>query len=166
MTRLPRAPLLSAIASLGLTACANLVSWEPQAPAQPERQVRNQPVPRQVDPLPQRPYGPNDHLVKAGDTVYSIAFRNQIDYRDLARWNNIGPDYLIYPGQVLHLNATSPLTPRNGQIAAQGIEISETAKPRPLLTAPTPIKMGTPAPAAPVEAAPEIGRASCRERVS
>ncbi|MGQ0586816.1 MAG: peptidoglycan DD-metalloendopeptidase family protein [Gammaproteobacteria bacterium] len=43
------------------------------------------------------------HLIEQGDTVYSIAFRNQLDFRELAAWNDIGPDYLIHPGQTLRL---------------------------------------------------------------
>ncbi|MCI0749988.1 MAG: peptidoglycan DD-metalloendopeptidase family protein [Nevskiales bacterium] len=47
------------------------------------------------------------YRVKAGDTVYSIAFRHQLDFRDLARWNGIGSDYLIRPGDVLRLSPSS-----------------------------------------------------------
>lgn len=42
-------------------------------------------------------------IVQRGDTLYGIAFRNGIDYRDLAAWNRVGPPYTIYPGQRLHL---------------------------------------------------------------
>lgn len=38
------------------------------------------------------------HVVVRGDTLYSIAWRYGQDYRTVARWNNIGPPYLIYPG--------------------------------------------------------------------
>lgn len=44
------------------------------------------------------------YRVEAGDTVYSIAFRNQLDFRELASWNGIGSDYLIRPGDVLRLS--------------------------------------------------------------
>ncbi len=44
------------------------------------------------------------YIVKRGDTLYSIAFRHKLDYKDLARWNNIGRDYVIYPGQTLRLS--------------------------------------------------------------
>lgn len=37
------------------------------------------------------------------DTVYSIAWRYGLDFRDLARWNNIGPDFHIEVGQALIL---------------------------------------------------------------
>src|SRR5215510_7122726 len=45
------------------------------------------------------------YTVKRGDTLYSIAWRHSLDYHDLARWNRIGRDYTIYPGQVLRLTA-------------------------------------------------------------
>ncbi|WP_337881419.1 peptidoglycan DD-metalloendopeptidase family protein [Rheinheimera sp.] len=43
------------------------------------------------------------YTVQAGDTLYSIAFRSGLDYRELAAQNNIPVPYRIYPGQVLHL---------------------------------------------------------------
>lgn len=43
------------------------------------------------------------HVVARGDTLYSIAFRNNLDYRELADWNGIGRDYTIRPGQRLRL---------------------------------------------------------------
>lgn len=43
------------------------------------------------------------YVIKSGDTLYSIAFRHQLDFRELAVWNDIGPDYLIRPGEVLRL---------------------------------------------------------------
>lgn len=42
-------------------------------------------------------------IVRRGDTLYAIAFRNGVDMRDLARWNSLGPPYTIYPGQRLNL---------------------------------------------------------------
>ncbi len=41
--------------------------------------------------------------VRAGDTLYSIAWESGRDYRELAAWNNITPPYVIKVGQVLHL---------------------------------------------------------------
>jgi len=46
---------------------------------------------------------PEVHLVRRGDTLYSIAFRYNMDHRTLAAWNAIGPPYTIYPDQVLWL---------------------------------------------------------------
>jgi len=43
------------------------------------------------------------YVVRPQDTLYGIAWRHDLDYRDLARWNNIGTDYRISVGQVLTL---------------------------------------------------------------
>lgn len=45
------------------------------------------------------------YRVQRGDTLYSIAFRNGVDYRDLASWNNVGSPYTIYVGQELRLGS-------------------------------------------------------------
>lgn len=47
---------------------------------------------------------PAEYRVQAGDTLYSIAWRYGLDYRELAEWNGVGSDYLIYPGQTLRLS--------------------------------------------------------------
>jgi lipoprotein NlpD len=57
---------------------------------------------------------PGSYVVRSGDTVSKIAARFRVDYRELARLNNIGSDYLIYPGQVLRIpgpNSTRSLPP-------------------------------------------------------
>lgn len=53
-----------------------------------------------------RPPGAGDrvHVVERGDTLFSIAFRNQIDLRDLIAWNQIDNPNLIRIGQRLRLN--------------------------------------------------------------
>ena len=44
------------------------------------------------------------YRVQRGDTLYSIAFRNGYDYRDLARRNGINAPYTIYVGQEIRLD--------------------------------------------------------------
>ncbi|MGD9842672.1 MAG: peptidoglycan DD-metalloendopeptidase family protein [Steroidobacteraceae bacterium] len=56
-----------------------------------------------------QPIRGNYYLVKSGDTVYSIAARAGMDYRELAKLNNIGRDYRIYAGQTLRLASSSSL---------------------------------------------------------
>lgn len=51
---------------------------------------------------------PAVHVVKKGDTLYSIAWNYGYDYRELALWNAINPPYVIYPGQSLRLQAPTP----------------------------------------------------------
>lgn len=43
--------------------------------------------------------------VQSGDTLYGIAWRNNMDFRELARINGISPPYRIEPGQTLRLDA-------------------------------------------------------------
>jgi len=57
---------------------------------------------------------PATYAVRKGDTLYSIAWRHGLDYRQLAEWNGIGPTYLIRPGQVLRLTP-----PAGGRTAAR-----------------------------------------------
>ncbi len=51
----------------------------------------------------QQAYSAKTYQVKAGDTLYSIAWYSGNDYRDLARINKISPPYQIRPGQLLTL---------------------------------------------------------------
>ncbi len=46
----------------------------------------------------------SQHMVSAGETLYSIAWRYDLDYKNLARANGISPAYKIYPGQAIYLN--------------------------------------------------------------
>jgi lipoprotein NlpD len=100
--------------------CAGMLSWDsgergtrdvglqgkrppPEQPAAraPERKVeapRDFPVAEAPAPV-----GADQYRVQAGDTLYSIAFRNSLDFRELAGWNGIGRDYRIVVGQVLNL---------------------------------------------------------------
>lgn len=50
------------------------------------------------------PSAPDTYTVKRGDTLYSIAWRHKLNYQDVARWNGIGRDYTIHPGQKLRLH--------------------------------------------------------------
>ena len=58
--------------------------------------------------------GTQSYVVRPEDTLYSVAWRHDLDFRDLARWNNIGADFRISVGQVLMLGP-----PRNGTIKAR-----------------------------------------------
>jgi lipoprotein NlpD len=51
------------------------------------------------------------YVVRPQDTVYSIAWRYGLDFRDLARWNHIGPDFRIAVGQTLILAPVAAAPP-------------------------------------------------------
>jgi lipoprotein NlpD len=48
---------------------------------------------------------PGAYQVKKGDTLYGIAWRYGLDYREVGVWNGIASPYRIYTGQVLRLQA-------------------------------------------------------------
>lgn len=47
-------------------------------------------------------WNPDDYTVKSGDTVYSIAWRYELDPEEFAAWNQLGASKIIKPGQRLH----------------------------------------------------------------
>lgn len=53
-------------------------------------------------------YEQETYVVQPQDTLYSIAWRHDLDYRALAHWNGIGPDYHISVGQILTLRPATP----------------------------------------------------------
>jgi lipoprotein NlpD len=74
--------------------------------------------------------GPERYVVRPEDTLYSIAWRHDIDYRDLARWNHIGADFRIRVGQVLVLGPGGAPTPESSPPRAQGTPRAQNT-PRP-----------------------------------
>ncbi len=46
---------------------------------------------------------PQTHIVRTGETLFSISWRYGKNPADVARWNRLGDGSLIYPGQVLRL---------------------------------------------------------------
>ncbi|MCF6282046.1 MAG: peptidoglycan DD-metalloendopeptidase family protein [Candidatus Polarisedimenticolaceae bacterium] len=58
------------------------------------------------------------HIVRKGETLYSIAWRVNLDYHKLAKWNGIaGPEYRILPGQQLRLKP--PIKPLKAIVQAK-----------------------------------------------
>ncbi|MGI9248850.1 MAG: peptidoglycan DD-metalloendopeptidase family protein [Woeseiaceae bacterium] len=55
---------------------------------------------------------PQTHIVRKGETLFSIAWRYGENPSDVARWNQLGDGSLIYPGQVLRLTPASGSTSR------------------------------------------------------
>ncbi len=71
------------------------------------------------------------HIVRTGETLFTIGWRYGEDARDLARWNKLGDGSLIYPGQVIRL------TPPAGERRASSKAASKTTASRPLPPIPT-----------------------------
>ncbi|MFK5894267.1 MAG: peptidoglycan DD-metalloendopeptidase family protein [Pseudomonadota bacterium] len=45
------------------------------------------------------------YYIRKGDSLYSIAWEYGLDFKDLAKWNNLKNPYLIFAGQRLNLKA-------------------------------------------------------------
>lgn len=91
--------------------------------------------------------------VQRGDTLYGVAFRNGIDFRDLATWNGIGAPYTIYPGQSLRLY---PSSGKGAAATGTGSAATTAVRPKPsVATAP-------PRPVAPTPVAPTNSGVSWR----
>ena len=70
------------------------------------------------------------YIVRPQDTLYSIAWRYGLDFHDLARWNNIGPDFRIAAGQTLALRPSRSAVPTRPQSTTRAA-----AQPPPAVTA-------------------------------
>jgi lipoprotein NlpD len=61
---------------------------------------------------------PEQHVVRKGETLHSIAWRYGKDPADVARWNRLGDGSLIYPGQVIRLTPPSGASARGASSGA------------------------------------------------
>ncbi|WP_043527518.1 peptidoglycan DD-metalloendopeptidase family protein [Litchfieldella xinjiangensis] len=87
-----KALLISAMA-LGVAGCTT----QQQGPSQV--QVQDLSVSRERGAA-------SSYTVEPGDTLYGIAWRHDMDFRELARLNAIGPPYRLQPGQELRLGGS------------------------------------------------------------
>lgn len=99
-------------------------------------------------PVSTQPISASSVVVRRGDTLYGIAFRAGQDYRDVARWNRIGPPYTIYPGQRLQLRGSAavraPTTRRPP--TRPPARVAAPRKPMPAQTPPASVRKPAPAP--------------------
>ncbi len=123
--------LLALVVLLGACGQAHVVQREPDYGASP----RAAPASRHAD------HGEVE--VIRGDTLYAIAFRNGMDFRDLAAINGIEPPYTIYVGQVLKLRGGHAHVPTSAQPVVQ-------APPHPVRVVPPASTAPAPRPVRPV----------------
>lgn len=57
-----------------------------------------------IEPIPKK----GEHRVLPGETLYEIAWRYGLDYRLLAKHNQIDPSHLLRVGQTIYLRTKSP----------------------------------------------------------
>jgi len=95
----------------------------PQPQSQPQSQTQTQPLATRsvaIKPVAGPPQS-RVYVVKRGDTLYSIAWRENLDYRALATWNQLPSDYTIHPGQLLRL--TKP--PKSAYLAKKAVKTAK-----------------------------------------
>ncbi|APX92407.1 peptidase M23 [Halomonas sp. 1513] len=105
-----KALLVSAVA-LAMTGCAAQQGGDTQ-----RVQVRDLTMSREQSPASQ-------YTVEAGDTLYGIAWRHDMDFRELAQLNDIGPPYRLQPGQQLRLAEGAQVESRDGE-RQRGVQVS------------------------------------------
>jgi lipoprotein NlpD len=105
---------------------------------------QSQPVVPKPQTAAQEPVSPEaipqseTYIVKAGDTLYGLARRFGLKFKDLADWNKIAEPYAIQSGQRLHLHS-----------ASAGSTV-ETPKPAATVSAPNEVSSNSPVSTAPV----------------
>ena len=123
--------------------------------------VRTETAPRPVAPSPASPpeaIPKNEtYIVKAGDTLYGVARRFGLKFKDVADWNRIAEPYAIQSGQRLHLHSpvgelVAAEPPKSTTVAASGFQpVPEVVQSGPPATA------GTTAIATPSTSVPNPG---------
>lgn len=124
-----------ALAALVLAGCASAPGGR-HAPVM-EYGADRKPAPSAQVPDSKRPVMDSEyetvtriHIVQKGDTLYSIAFLNGVDYRDVADWNDLDNPAEIKVGQALQLHiplavpavqANAPRPVMDSRVAEQNI---------------------------------------------
>lgn len=81
-------------------------SSSPSSSSSSRPATQSRPVPDRSSP-PATEAPPDTYVVESGDTLYSIAFRYGLDFKEVAAANDIGTSYTIVPGQRLTLREQS-----------------------------------------------------------
>lgn len=106
-----------------LAGCSDALRWE---------QDGGYARPVSVVPAESRPAV---HVVARGETLYSIAFRYGLDYRQVALWNGLGDGSLIRVGQRLRLQApqtaarAAPAPPESPRARSQAPQAPRASAP-------------------------------------
>ena len=138
MTRL----LITLVLGALLAACASRPPQAPvieRAPGAPAA-TPAVPVARTVDPRPEF------YTVQRGDTLYSIALDNGLDYKEVAEWNGLGDPNVIRSGQVLRLRSPgqSAAAVAGAALAARAADPAVQVKPATVASAVEARPLGVP----------------------
>lgn len=97
---------------------------------------------------------PSYYTVRKGDTLYSISWRYGMDYKDVARINNIRSPYTIYVGQKIRFKSNSKRTVTQRPSSSASTQ-TQAVKPSP---APQAKPVPAPKPATATKAEPKVSK--------
>lgn len=115
MMRLTDRSLLAV--ALAAAGCANQPTGAPVVDRTPVAASAPTPPVARLAPIPGAGPGTGTYVVRPGDTLYSIALEQGVDYRDLARWNKLDDPTKISVGQTLF---TAPPEERGSAVVTIG----------------------------------------------
>jgi lipoprotein NlpD len=126
-----------ALAVLELTGCASTAQNSRRTPVM-EYGADKRPVVSAQVPAEKKPVMDSDveivtriYIVQKGDTLYSIAFLNGLDYRDVADWNHLDNPAAIQIGQQLQLHIpVNETSARNAPKPVMDSQVGETGGAR------------------------------------
>jgi lipoprotein NlpD len=123
-----RTPACACIVSILLAACAARQA----APVVERAGPPTKTAPVASAPARATEKGAETYTVKRGDTLYSIALDNGLDYKELADWNSVTDPALIKEGQVLRMRAPE------STVQVNPVRIPGAIETRPLVVTPAP----------------------------
>lgn len=90
---------------------------------------------RSLAPVEGRPI-PETYVVVPGDSLSAIAWRYELDWRDIAAWNRLSNPDLIYPGQRLKLRRSAAGAPEAGAPVVAAVPPAPAPPPAPVTPLP------------------------------
>lgn len=116
-------------------------------------------VPSGPAPAPRPAERPEFYTVRPGDTIYSVAVNQGVDYRDIIAFNNLSDASRLAPGQVLRIRqpvvSAVPLPPSASAppgSAPVDVQVSPIHAPPPIEVRPLPVPTVPPPPPRPAQA--------------
>lgn len=127
-----RQGLLLALALLVMSGCEGPGFAPIRDNVPPPSKSQAKPSPRTAPAAVPEQQTPGRHIVQAGDTLFSIAFVNGLDYRDVAVWNNLESPDIIKVGQVLRLTPPQETAASGKGVVTTPLRDTSLSKPKPL----------------------------------
>ena len=103
MTARPRIAVALLVAALALAACSAKRPAPVEDRGRPPAAAKPAPTAPSATSVPAPAAQADTYVVKRGDTLYSIALDNGVDWRELAGWNQITDPSRMQVGQVLRV---------------------------------------------------------------